>query len=239
MNLTETNWPHRLQSAILVGTLLGPAFLIGCVSSLKTEPTHEPAALPSGQAMGLRSGEVQQRAGEFELLASELQTAQMSQQRPVMKRIFNSLVDLLPRFAGTRPSGVFTHQYSVVVQVRDQLASRPERLADEGLVDQGLLASYNVLRDLAFSSFYQDDQLNQKLDQLAKVIQEMQSSRDATHGLLVSDAAKLTGDAMAKMATIMHDRVTPAEGAASSTTQPSITQPSTVPATAPATAPVP
>jgi hypothetical protein len=83
-----------------------------------------------------------------------LQEASPTRQRPLLRQVFAALSDLLPQLAGPRRSGVFTHQYAVVTQVRDQLNNRPERLSDVALVDDGLGAAYNALRDLSYNTFY-------------------------------------------------------------------------------------
>jgi hypothetical protein len=131
----------------------------------------------------------------------------LSRQRPVLRPVFAKLGEALSALAGPQRSGVFLHQYTVVLQVRDQLDNRPERLSDVGLLDDGLGAAYNALRDLSYAEFYADDELSKRLDALGSAAARLRSASGRSTRPRVADVVARTSGVLTKMAVTFHDRV--------------------------------
>ncbi|QOV91537.1 hypothetical protein [Humisphaera borealis] len=216
------------------------ALISGCGPSKPADPNAGLPPLPTGAEMGSRAGEARKLALEFELAAGELQNAPLTRQRPQLKTLFGQLTEVLPRLAGPLRTGVFNHQYAVVVQVRDQIANRPERLSDDALVDNGLLASYNALRDLSYTQFYVDEDLTKRMEALAASVGRLPLTKGVDHAIQVSDAVTATSAVLTKMAGTLYDRNKELDAGAepSPATQPAATQPSAPPPADPA-APAP
>lgn len=196
---------------------------VGC--NKPTRPVDSDAdltRLPTSIDWANRAAEARKLALEFELNAGELQNAPLTRQRPQLRTAFTQLAELLPRLAGPARTGVFDHQYSVVVQVRDQLANRPERLSDEALVETGLLAAYNALRDLSYSQFYLDEELTKRLDTLALTVGNLPRLRGTDHAITVSDAVTTMGSVLTKMAGTLFDRASDAAVEPGVTTAPTL-----------------
>src|SRR5688500_15360455 len=176
-----------------VAGLFGAMLLAGGCPPKQQQPATQPVAeLPTGTELTASAGDATQRAREFELLASRIQQADISRQRPIVREVFIVLADVLPKLAGPRPSGVFVHQFSVVAQMRDQIMSQPparvDAPVDQGTVNTGFAASYNALRDLGYTQFYQDEQLNSLLDELAKRVAACYQAAGREHAFAIRDA---------------------------------------------------
>lgn len=224
-----------LRAAVVGAGLCGSAWVAGCGRSDPPQPAANPP-LPTAEDFLARTGDAVQRAREFEIIAGRIQLASdAAAQKPILRDAFVTLADLLPRLAGPRPSGTFGHQLAVVTQVRDQIAARPgDRPLDPGVVNGGLGATYNVLRDLGYTQFYQDEQLTKGLDALAAQVRALEASTGTwEYPLAVRDAVVSTSGLLTKMATTLAERIDSAGGAA--TAGPGTGGPATLPG---ATAPV-
>lgn len=240
MNRLDRKFVRLSLSLCLAGVF------VGCGPS-KPEPKEELPPLPTGQEFVDRAGETRRLALEFELTAGELQTTVLTRQRPALRAAFGKLASLLPNLAGPLRSGVFNHQYAVVVQVRDQLSNRPERLGDEALIDNGLTAAYNALRDLSYNQFYADEELGKKLDELGAAVARLSKVRGVDHAIQTSDAVTQMSGVISKMAATLYDKnneattqpATPAEPgpAAPAPTEPGAPAPAPTEPATPAPAP--
>jgi len=221
-----------LRAALCAGVTLS-AWGCGPSRSAPTSP-GDSSELPNAQDITERAADVRKLALEFELTAGELQGTPLTRQRPQIRQVFTQLSAVLAKLAGPTRSGVFNHQYSVVTQVRDQLANRPERLSDDGLVDNGLFAAYNALRDLSYNQFYTDEELAKRMEALASSVGRLTRTRGADHAIQVSDAVTTMSGVITKMAGTFYERTADQGGPE---TAPSA--PDSAPAAPPATSPEP
>ncbi|MDB5297402.1 MAG: hypothetical protein JWO31_3385 [Phycisphaerales bacterium] len=194
--------------------------------------------LPTGQDVLDRASDARRQALQFELLAGRLREADPARQRPIVRDVFVALGDLLPMLAGPQRTGVFAHQFGIVTGVRDQLSNRPERLNDDGLLDDGLGATYNALRDLSYNAFYADPELSPRLEALAGNVSRLRTLRGTDHAYTVADAVSQISAVLTKMTGTFHERVTASPEAATQPGSPAGPPTATPgPATAPASEP--
>jgi hypothetical protein len=242
MNRTATRLFRPILRTALSAGVCGALIAGGC---RKSEPPPPPTlSLPTAADYNARSSDVMQRVVEFQVLATQLEVLNPSAHTPVLRQVFVSLSDILPKLAGSQPGGVFVHQFLVVSQVRDQVVSRRSDLPIEpGLVDAGLLAAYNAVRDLGQTEFYRDDALTQQLDDLAKKVAATQSARGIEHDLTVRDTVGAMSKVLLKLAGTLKEKVaTTAEippASAPAATVPATTAPSAPATTAPSSPAMP
>ncbi|HEX8915034.1 MAG TPA: hypothetical protein VF796_21965, partial [Humisphaera sp.] len=197
-----------LRSAVALVAAAGAAGLAGtgCAKAPPPAPVADPMRPEGSFDLVRQAADAERQAAMLKPLVKELDEAPFDAQRPTLRRTFATLADVLGTLAGPSRSGVFAHQYGVVVQVRDQLASRPATLDDQALVDAGFVAAYNALRDLSFTSFYQDEKLTAALADLQKRVVTLRSTAGAEHAILVTETVGLVEKSVTLMAGTMKDR---------------------------------
>src|SRR6476646_5939420 len=138
MKQQAPRWSRKLVFPAVSAGLVGALLAGGCQPSKPAPATQPTMSMPTAADYTARSSDVAQKAMEFQILASQMVLTNPSQNRPIVKQVFVSLADMLPKLAGPAPSGVFVHQFQVVAQVRDtvntQAATQP---VSGGVVDAG------------------------------------------------------------------------------------------------------
>jgi hypothetical protein len=210
----------RLLRAAVAG--VGAVAMVGCGSAAKKPVTSgQPAQITAAEVQAM-SADVVRRADAFQAAVGRSEGADAVRQRPALRDVFATLADLLPQLAGPRPSGSLASQFAVVASVRDQIANlRPDRPVPPGVIDNGLDAARNALRELGQTSFYADPQLQAKLDELSKQVAAAEAASVGEHRFYVRDALATTGEVAKAMAARFGERVAGAAGEAGPASGPS------------------
>jgi hypothetical protein len=156
--------------------------------------------------------------------SNELPGDNPAEHRRIMAEIFAQLQEILPILEGPNPGAEFRQQLQVVRDAQAELASGPQDLSPEPMIDTGLRAGRDALSSIAQASYYDQTSLTPLFGKFSEKINELDTVRGPLHQVVTGEAVALSSQIVSSMADTLSRRLADQTPTSAPTTAPAATE---------------
>lgn len=185
--------------------------LAGCIKHATTMPPlqavqpNPPPMVVSDATLRIRT--LARLSDSYIRLCNQLPGRTVAEHRELMADGFSQLNEILPLLQGPTSDAEFKQQMRMIADARTELATGSPDLSPEPTIDTGLRALRDLLRGIARTGYFDQNDLTMALDRCSNKIDELDTVRGPLHQLVVGEAMGMSSQIVQKMSAILSQRI--------------------------------
>jgi hypothetical protein len=175
----------------------------GCAKTVTAPPPAPPPQPASTQQTAIdplaRVQTVLRLADTLARTSNALPGENVTEHRKLMAQIFAQLAELLPILEGPSPGAEFRQQLQIIRDAQGELATGPQNLIVDPIIDIGLRASRDALTGITQHGFYDQAKLAPVFERLAAKTNELDTVGGPLHQIVSAECVSLIGQIVSGM----------------------------------------